>query len=76
MYNDIAKSLLGLYCNDPRFLQELNEVQKYYDFYEGRPFNGEEPTYQDDRGQLWRTKERDYKPTREIRNMVKKLMKK
>ena len=74
--NDVNKSLLGLYCNDPRFLRELNEVQQYYDFYEGRTFTGEEEDYNDDKGQLWRVKERDYKPTREIRNLVKKLMKK
>lgn len=74
--DDVNKSLLGLYCNDPRFLRELNEVQQYYDFYEGRTFTGDEEDYNDDKGQLWRVKERDYKPTREIRNLVKKLMKK
>ena len=74
--DDVNKSLLGLYCNDPKFLRELNEVQQYYDFYEGRAFTGDEEDYNDDKGQLWRVKERDYKPTREVRNLVKKLMKK
>ena len=73
--NDINKSLLGLYCNDAKFLQELNEVQKYYDFYEGRPISNDEDPL-DDRGQLWAVKERDYKPTREVRNITKKIMKK
>ena len=74
--DDVNKSLLGLYCNDPRFLVELHEVQQYYDFYEGRPFNGQEEDYNNDKGQLWKVKARDYKPTREVRNLVKKLMKK
>lgn len=74
--NDVNKSLLGLYCNDPRFLRELHEVQQYYDFYEGRPFTGDEEDFNSDKGQLWRVKDRDYTPTREVRNLVKKLMKK
>lgn len=74
--DDVNKSLLGLYCNDPKFLRELNEVQQYYDFYEGRTFTGDEEDYNDDKGQLWRVKERDYKPTREVRNMVKKTYEK
>ena len=73
--HDIHKSLLGLYCNDAKFLQELNEVQKYYDFYEGRPITLEDDPL-DDRGQLWPVQTRDYKPTRNVRNITKKLMKK
>ena len=75
LYNSFKRSLLGLYCNDPKFLQELIEVERYYDFYEGRPFRIEDDL-KDDTGQLWAVKDRDYKPTREVRNMTKKLMKK
>ena len=76
MYKSIQNSLLGLYCNDANFIRELNEVQQYYDFYEGRIFTGEEEDLKDKRGQCWPVQERDYKPTREIRNITKKLMKK
>lgn len=75
LYNNINKSLLGLYCNDSRFLKELSEVQKYYEFYEGKAYDDEED-YSSDKGQLWKVKDRDYKPTREVRNITKKLMKK
>ena len=75
IYNQIDKSLLGLYSNDRRFIEELREVKQYYEFYEGRVWTPEDD-FNDDRGQLWRVKERDYKPTREVRNITKKLMKK
>ena len=75
LYNSFKRSLLGLYCNDPKFMQELIEVERYYAFYEGRPFRIEDDLH-DDTGQLWAVKDRDYKPTREVRNMTKKLMKK
>ena len=75
LYNNFKKSLLGLYCNDAKFLEELNEVKQYYDFYEGRPVSTNDDL-SDDRGQLWAVKDRDYRPTREVRNMTKKLMKK
>lgn len=74
-YANLQRSLLGLHCNDPKFLTELQEVQTYYDFYEGRPFMIEDdPTI--GKGQLWPVKDRDYKPTREIRNITRKLMNK
>ena len=75
IYNKIEKSLLGLNSTDAEFLQELQEVKKYYEFYEGRPETTEDDE-DDDRGQLWRVKVDDYKPTREIRNITKKLIKK
>ena len=75
IYNQIDKSLLGLYSNDRRFIAELREVKQYYEFYEGRVWTPEDD-FNDDRGQLWRVKDRDYKPTREVRNITKKLMKK
>ena len=75
IYNQIDKSLLGLYSNDRRFIEELREVKQYYEFYEGRVWTPEDD-FNDDRGQLWKVKDRDYKPTREVRNITKKLMKK
>lgn len=74
-YENLQKSVLGLYCNDPKFLEELREVQQYYDFYEGRPFMLEDDTSVS-KGQLWAVKDRDYKPTREVRNITRKLMNK
>ena len=75
IYNKIEKSLLGLNSTDTKFAKELQEVKKYYEFYEGRPETIEDDT-EDERGQLWKVKTDDYKPTREIRNITKKLMKK
>ena len=37
IYNKIEKSLLGLNSTDTKFAKELQEVKKYYEFYEGRP---------------------------------------
>lgn len=71
----INESLFGLYVNDPKFMEELQEVKTYYEFYNGRPYQHEDDM-QNDTGQLWKVKDRDYKPTREIRNLTKKLMKK
>ena len=75
IYNQIDKSLLGLYSNDRRFIEELREVKQYYEFYEGRVWTPEDD-FNDDRGQLWRATDRAHKPTREVRNITKKLMKK
>lgn len=75
IYSKIEKSLLGLNSTDTKFAKELQEVKKYYEFYEGRPETIEDDT-EDERGQLWKVKTDDYKPTREIRNITKKLMKK
>lgn len=75
IYENIDKALLGLYSNDRKFIQELSEVKKYYEFYEGRPYQ-EKDDLANDTGQLWKVKDRDYTPTREVRNLTKKLMKK
>ena len=75
IYRQIDKALLGLYSTDKRFLEELQEVKAYYEFYEGRP-EAIKDDLEDDRGQLWAVKDRDYRPTREIRNLTKKLLKK
>ena len=80
IYDTIDKTLLGLHSNDARFIKELKEVKQYYEFYEGRPSETlkdiDESDYQEHRGQLWPVKIGDYRPTREIRNITKKLMKK
>lgn len=74
-FDTINKSMLGLYCTDRAFLEEVKEVQQYYEFYEGRNYNPEDDL-ESDKGQLWAVKDRDYRPTREIRNITKKLLKK
>lgn len=71
----INSSMYGLYLQDPKFMEELGEVKTYYEFYEGRPYRPLDDLSIGG-GQLWATKERDYRPTREVRNLVKKLMNK
>ena len=44
IYNKIEKSLLGLNSTDTKFAKELQEVKKYYEFYEGRPETIEDDT--------------------------------
>lgn len=75
LYNSIDRALVGLYSTDRRFLEELQQVKTYYEFYEGRPEQLEDDL-EDGTGQLWAVKDRDYRPTREIRNLTKKLLKK
>ena len=75
LYNSIDRALVGLYSTDRRFLEELQQVKTYYEFYEGRPEQLEDDL-EDATGQLWAVKDRDYRPTREIRNLTKKLLKK
>lgn len=74
-YMDFKNSLLGLFANDLEFRKELPEVQAYYEFYEGRRWTAEED-YESTRGQLWGVRVGDYTPTREIRNLTKKLLNK
>lgn len=74
-YKDFKNSLLGLFANDLEFRKELPEVQAYYEFYEGRRWTVEED-YESTRGQLWGVRVGDYTPTREIRNLTKKLLNK
>lgn len=74
-YKDFKNSLLGLFANDLEFRKELPEVQAYYEFYEGRRWTAEED-YESTRGQLWGVRVGDYTPTREIRNLTKKLLNK
>ena len=74
-FRDFKNSLLGLLSNDSEYRKELLEVLQYYDFYEGRPYQ-EEDDLKHDAGQLWKVNNKDYKPTRQIRNLTKKLINK
>ena len=74
IYNKIEQSVLGLNSVDEKFRKELEEAKKYYEFYEGRV--NLEDDKEDNRGQLWKVNTDDYTPTREIRNITKKLLKK
>lgn len=77
MYNIFKKlnaNLLGIHSNDPRYRQELIEVAKYYEFYDAKPDNQEEIDQDCEYGQLWKYREDDYRPTREVRNLTKKLI--
>ena len=74
IYNKIEQSVLGLNSVDEKFREELEEAKKYYEFYEGRVNLKDDK--EDNRGQLWKVNTDDYTPTREIRNITKKLLKK
>ena len=74
-YKDFTNSLLGLFANDMEFRKELPEVKQYYEFYDGRPYR-EKDDLTESTGQLWAVNDRDYTPTREIRNLTKKLINK
>ena len=74
-YKDFTNSLLGLFANDMEFRKELPEVKQYYEFYDGRPYR-EKDDLTESTGQLWAVSDRDYTPTREIRNLTKKLINK
>lgn len=67
----------GVHVKDTQMAQEILEVTKYYEFYDGKPDNLESITDECNYGQIWPVKDNlDYKPTREIRNQVKKLLQK
>lgn len=57
-----------------KFKKELEEVQKYYEFFDGFDITDLNSDY----GQTWKINEDqlDYVPTREIRNIVRQLVKK
>lgn len=74
-YKDFTNSLLGLFANDMEFRKELPEVKQYYEFYDGRPYR-EKDDLGESTGQLWAVSDRDYTPTREVRNLTKKLINK
>ena len=57
-----------------KFKKELEEVQKYYEFFDGFDVTDMNSDY----GQTWKIDEDklDYTPTREIRNHIRQLVKK
>lgn len=64
----------GIHSTNLGFVQECQTVRKYYEFYDGKSDRetapGDEPY-----GQEWKLPEGlDYTPTREIRNLTKKLI--
>lgn len=70
----LADALSGPLTKDPKFKRELEEVAKYYEFFDG--FDTLDLNL--DYGQTWKIKEDslDYTPTREVRNYARKLIKK
>lgn len=64
----------SILARNPFFAKELLEVKKFYQFFDGYDVNDPDHEY----GQVWKTSETglDYKPTKEIRNITKRLIKK
>lgn len=63
----------GVFASNAAFMEEMKEVRKYYEFYVG--FNTMDKNV--DYGQAWKVPDNmDYTPTREIRNLTKKLINK
>ena len=67
----------GVHSNNPAFLKEMEEVKKYYEFYEGTPNEDEQAPDSPQFGQDWKVADDlDYKPSKDIRNHTKKLLQK
>lgn len=57
------------------YIKEVNEVIEFYKFYDGKPDSEDEINEETTYGQLWAIPSTlDYRPSREIRNHVKKLI--
>lgn len=73
----MRKNKFGVHVKNTELANEIMEVAKYYEFYDGKPDTQESITEDCKYGQLWPVQEGlDYKPTREVRNQVKKLIQK
>ena len=61
-------------AQNAKFKKELQEVQLYYEYFDGFDVTDLNSDY----GQTWKIDEEalDYKPTREIRNLIRQLVKK
>lgn len=69
------KNLPGNQARNANFSREVKEVINFYSFYDGQLDNPEELVPGTDYGQVWPVPENlDYKPTREVRNLTKKLI--
>lgn len=67
----------GVHVKNTEMANEILEVAKYYEFYDGKPDSLESLTDDCEYGQVWPIKDNlDYKPTREVRNQIKKLIQK
>ena len=70
----LSQAFLSPLAQNVKFKKELQEVEKYYQYFDGFDVTDMNSDY----GQTWKIKEEglDYVPTREIRNFVKQLIKK
>lgn len=77
LYNKMQMSLLGPYAFATDILKERNEVMALYNFYYGK--STVDNTFMNDfnKGQSWHQNiSLDYKPTQDIRNHTKRLIRK
>lgn len=78
MYNkkkSINENLCRIMAENPDYNIEMNIIAKLYEFYDGVPEDIDELlNSENDYGQLWRVRTDDYTPTREVRNITKKLI--
>lgn len=76
-YDNMQLQLLGPYIFAPEVLEERLEVYKYYNFFYGKArLKNHEFLNETNRGQSWYVKPGlDFIPTQEIRNHVKRLIK-
>lgn len=70
----VSQSFDSPLAQNQKFKKELQEVEKYYQYFDGFDVTDLNADY----GQTWKIKEDslDYKPTREIRNYIRSLIKK
>lgn len=70
----ISQSFDSPLAKNQKFKKELQEVEKYYQYFDGFDVTDLNTDY----GQTWKIDEDsvDYKPTREIRNYIRQLVKK
>lgn len=77
LQENVLNNLLGVYSDNEKLLQERNEVISYYNIYEGPADNEQDKGNDILKGQSWEVPPGlDYTPTQEVRNHVKKLLKK
>lgn len=74
----INDNLCRIQYEDPLFAQEMNLIGELYEFYEGVPEDYTKALTDPNEtfGQLWRVKNDKYMPTRDIRNLTRKLIRK
>lgn len=74
----INDNLCRIQYQDPVFAQEMNLVGELYEFYEGIPedFTKGLTDPNETFGQLWKVRNDKYMPTRDIRNITRRLIQK